>query len=101
MLGARRRPLHHSRYFWSLPRRLLRPQQRRNSRYPGAGRAGTNCRSCVEIRVSTMPAMEIFDAEAVDIVLCRRMAILRDAKVPLAGQHILIAEDESFIAFEL
>jgi len=29
------------------------------------------------------------------------MAILRDAKVPLAGQHILIAEDESFIAFEL
>ena len=29
------------------------------------------------------------------------MGIVHDAKVPLAGQRILIAEDESFIAFEL
>jgi DNA-binding NtrC family response regulator len=46
--------------------------------------------------------MEIFPAWNVRHGTWRsKEAVLRGAKVPLAGQRILIAEDESFIAFEL
>ena len=47
--------------------------------------------------------MEIFHVEAVDVVHCEstRMGTLRNTIIPLAGQRILIAEDESLIALDL